>query len=162
MRYRRTHLPGASVFLTLVTACRQPSLVEPAVRTALSDAVLHVRERHPFKTVAFVVLPDHCHLLWQLPEDDGDFSTRIRLIKHYMTRRDDLPRPLWQKRFWDHLIRDEDDLQQHCDYIHYNPVKHGHVQTALAWQDSSFHQFVTRGVYAADWGISTSLDVRGE
>jgi putative transposase len=162
MRYRRTHVAGATVFLTLVTAQRQPVLLEATVRSALRNAVAHVSRRHPFKTIAFVVLPDHCHLLWRLPEQDGDYSLRIRLIKHHMARQDGIPRPLWQKRFWEHLIRDEDDLKRHLDYIHYNPVKHGHARVAQEWEDSSFRRFVDRGVYAQDWGVSGDLIVLGE
>src|SRR5690606_6753254 len=86
MEYRRFHTPGALVFLTLVTHQRQGLLLEPSVRRALRAASTHVAARHPFEIVAFVVLPDHCHLLWQLPDDDGDFSRRARLIKHHMAR----------------------------------------------------------------------------
>jgi putative transposase len=162
MRYRRTHLPGATVFLTLVTRDRLPRLQEAAVRTALRDAVSHVRQRHAFTILAHVVLPDHCHLLWRLPEDDGDFSLRVRLIKHHMARQPDVPAGLWQGRFWDHLIRDEADLQRHLDYIHFNPVKHGYVATAAEWPDSSFAAFVTRGMYAKDWGVDADVEVGGE
>jgi len=162
MRYRRSHIPGATVFLTLVTLRRAPLLQDANVRSALRSAVAHVAARHPFRTLAFVVLPDHCHLLWQLPEHDGDFSLRVRLLKHHMSRRKELSSPIWQKRFWEHLIRDEDDLRRHLDYIHYNPVKHGHVRMAREWADSSFQHFVERGAYAKDWGIVDDLVVRGE
>ncbi len=162
MDYRRFHVPGATVFLTLVTHRRQPVLAHPSARTALRDAMKHVAARHPFKLAAFVVLPDHCHLLWHLPEDDGDFSRRVRLIKHHMARQAGLSNPLWQARFWDHLIRDETDFIRHLDYIHYNPVKHGHVERAWDWPDSSFRHFVTRGRYEPDWGVSGTLDVAGE
>ena len=162
MEYRRFHTPGALVFLTLVTHQRQGLLLEPSVRRALRAASTHVAARHPFEIVAFVVLPDHCHLLWQLPDDDGDFSRRVRLIKHHMARQPGLPKPLWQARFWDHRIRDDDDLQRHLDYIHFNPVKHGHAARAIDWADSSFAHFVERGFYNAGWGISGTLDVGGE
>jgi len=162
MRYKRLHVPGTMVFLTLVTANRQPILCKPDVRSVLSHAVQHVRGRHEFRMVAYVVLPDHCHMLWQLPDQDGDFSTRVRLIKHFIARHGEMPSPVWQKRFWDHLIRDEDDLKRHCDYIHYNPVKHGYVQAVREWPDSSFHRFVERGEYGLDWGSATDLQVAGE
>lgn len=162
MDYRRFYLPGATVFLTLVTHQRQPLLLQPLVRTALRAASTHVAVRHPFKVVAFVVLPDHCHLLWRLPTDDGDFSRRVRLIKHHTARQQGLPKPLWQARFWDHLIRDEEDFRRHLDYIHFNPVKHGHATRAVDWIDSSFQRFVERGLYDADCGVSGTPEVGGE
>ena len=162
MRYRRSHVPGALVFLTLVTQARRPLLCLPEVRAAFREAVTTVSARHPFRTVAYVVLPDHCHLLWRLPEDDGDFSRRVRLIKHRMARCPDMPKPLWQARFWDHLIRDETDLRKHMDYIHFNPVKHGHARRAVDWLDSSFHHHVARGWYSENWGVEGDLEVGGE
>ena len=127
MRYRRLHVPNALVFLTVVTHRRAPVLVRPEVRDAFRRAFAHVAERHPVHMHAYVVLPDHCHLIWAMPPDDGDFSRRMRLLKHHMSCQPGLPRPLWQKRFWDHIIRDPADLARHMDYVHHNPVKHGWV-----------------------------------
>jgi len=162
MRYRRAYADGALVFLTLVTHGRSPWLCETPVRQALSQAAAHVRRRHPFHTVAYVVLPDHCHLLWQLPEEDSDYSLRVRLIKHFMAAQSGLPKPLWQKRFWEHQIRNEGDLDKHLDYIHFNPVRHGYVAMACEWPDSSFPHHVAKGRYDPSWGLSESLDLRGE
>ena len=162
MRYRRPYPSGALVFLTLVTHRRAACLCEDPVRLALSRAAAHVRARHPFHTVAYVVLPDHCHLLWQLPDDAADYSLRVRLIKHHMARQPGLPNPLWQKRFWEHQIRDEGDMQMHMDYIHFNPVRHGYVGKAREWPDSSFHHHVERGRYDREWGLSESIDLSGE
>ena len=158
MRYRRHLVPGATVFLTLVTRDREPLLTRPDVRAALSEASAQVARVHPFRVRAFVVMPDHCHLLWTLPDGQGDFPLRVRLIKHRMSRRlgrsDGAPAPIWQRRFWEHTIRDEDDLRRHVDYIHFNPVKHGYVASVSDWPDSSFAEFVARGVYARDWGLA--------
>jgi putative transposase len=100
-------------------------------------------------------------MLWVLPEHDGDFSRRVRLIKHHMARQPGLVHPIWQARFWEHLIRDESDLHRHLDYIHYNPVKHGYVANVADWQDSSFAHLVQRGWYDAKWG-SSPLDDKHE
>ena len=154
MDYRRYHRPGAHVFLTLVTRDRSPFLVVPCIREAMRRAVEHVARRHPFRTVAYVVLPDHCHLLWCMPDDDGDFSRRVRLIKHFMACQKDVPPSMWQARFWDHLIRDEADFFRHLDYIHFNPVKHGHCEAAGQWADSSYSHYLRKDWYQPDWGVA--------
>jgi putative transposase len=133
-----------------------------------------VQRRHPFRTEAIVVLPDHLHCIWQLPSGDSDLGTRWGLIKSTFSRR--IPggerisdsrrsrgeRGLWQRRFWDHQIRDDLDLARHVDYIHYNPVKHGHVLTPCLWPHSSFHRFVELGLYPADWATAPGEEVGNE
>ena len=162
MRYRRSRSPNGIVFLTLVTRDREPRLAEPSVRAALSESFASLRASHPTRALAHVVLPDHVHLLWSLPED-GDFSLRVRLLKHAMTRKLGATSTVWQQRFWDHVIRDENDLHRHLDYIHYNPVKHGWVRRAIDWPDSSFRHWVRRGWYASGWGqISSPIGGFGE
>jgi len=151
MRYRRVRAAGGCYFFTVVARGRRPVLTEPAVRGALREAFRDTRERLPFGLDAIVLLPDHLHALWTLPEDDADFSSRWRLIKRRTTRAAGVGR-LWQPRFWEHLIRDERDFRHHLEYIHYNPVKHGYVSAPLEWAWSSFHRYVRDGVYAADWG----------
>jgi len=107
---------------------------------------------------AIVILPDHIHCIWQLPSGDADFSTRWRLIKRYFSTGVDAAlnskgeKRIWQRRFWEHLIRDEDDWRKHMDYIHYNPVKHGYVSHPGLWPHGSFHRAVERGWYGSDWG----------
>jgi len=98
---------------------------------------------------ALVVMPDHLHTLWTLPDGDADFSTRWRLIKHYVQVTN--AEPVWQTRFWEHAIRDEDDFARHFDYIHSNPVRHGLVRTLSEWPYSTFHRCVKRQIYPADW-----------
>jgi putative transposase len=122
-----------------------------------------VRERRPFETIAICILPDHIHALWALPENDNDFATRRSLIKSGFSRGIDArPRSnskssrrekgIWQRRYWEHAIRDDADLNRHVDYIHFNPVKHGYVARVADWPHSSFHRFVERGLLEADWG----------
>jgi putative transposase len=160
--YRRYRLENRPVFVTLVTAARKPFLVDHLEE--LRAAFGCVKQRHPFEFPAWVMLPDHCHFIMDLPEGDGDFSTRINLIKGAFSRR--VPdfaavpegrarrreRSVWQRRFWDHMIRDDEDFRRHLDYIHYNPVKHGYVEEPGEWPHSSFLWYVREGVYGEDWG----------
>ena len=161
--YRRSHTPGATWFFTVNLAERRGNTRLVDHIDALRDAFARTRARHPFHIEAIVVLPDHLHCLWRLPPGDGDYATRWSLIKAGFSRT--LPpgerisasrrkrgeRGIWQRRFWEHQIRDERDFERHTDYIHYNPVKHGHATTAAAWPHSSFHAFVAKSVYAPDW-----------
>jgi putative transposase len=166
MRYRRLRVCGGTYFFTVVTYKRTPFLTLPGHVALLRDAFRYVMNRHPFAIDAFVLLPDHLHCIWTLPEGDWDYSKRWRLIKGYFTRHcDETARGnpsesrkrknehnVWQRRFWDHMIRDDRDFEKHMDYIHYNAVKHGLVHYPLQWPHSSIHKFVARGVYSIDWG----------
>lgn len=168
--YRRAAVPGGSYFFTVVTERRQPILIDPAVRLALREAIVSVRQTLPFRIDGWVLPPDHLHAIWTLPDGDADFSNRWRLIKRHVTHvcGPDYRRPelltqrrcakqygtLWQHRFWEHLIRDERDFRQHMDYLHANPVKHGLVNAAIEWRWSSFHRWVRHGVYPPDWAGS--------
>ncbi|MEW6250352.1 MAG: transposase [Planctomycetota bacterium] len=216
--YVRWREPGATYFFTVVTAERRPILVTDAARRLLHAAFAATRAERPFAMPVSVLMPDHLHCIWQLPEDDDDFPLRWRLIKTRFTRaflagtvgqiasvRDlpshghgtrDLPpgtahtpttcpipaglspasppclpsgstepreasltenqrrqgrRGVWQSRYWEHRIRDEQDYVQHRDYIHLNPVKHGYVRTPEEWPWSSVHEHLRRGDLAADW-----------
>jgi putative transposase len=165
MRYRRSSTPGATYFFTLVTKDRRPLFASLEAVDLLRNAFRTVRATRPFDVDAIVVLPDHLHCLWTLPENDADFATRWRLIKTWFTKHCDQARRqgeggIWQPRYWEHLLRDETDVIRHADYIHYNPVKHGLVASAGEWAYSSFHRFVERGVYPADWGRA-EMDFRG-
>ena len=166
--YRRFFLPGGSFFFTLVAHQRRPILVEPPGIECLRAAFRTVLETHPFTINAIVILPDHLHAIWTLPEGDSDYSVRWTLIKREFTRRFLVAggaegtrsrsrrrrreRGIWQRRFWEHMLLDESDFERHADYIHYNPVKHGLVQCPKDWLHSSFHSWVKKGYYSADWG----------
>lgn len=157
MRYRRSHVPGGTYFFTVVTHARRPWLYDPLAVRQLGQAFRQVKQERPFRTVGMVVMPDHFHTLWQLPPDDADYSTRWMRIKQVMNLLRDERLPLWQPRFWEHTVQDENDLEQHLNYIHFNPVKHGWVQRARDWPHSSFHRYVKAGVYSADWGQGMDL-----
>jgi REP-associated tyrosine transposase len=130
----------------------------------LRAAFRYTRQRRPFTVDAIVVLPDHLHALWTLPQGDSEFAVRWNLIKSSFSRAlakgeaisdsrlRRRERGIWQRRYWEHTIRDEDDLARHLGYIHFNPVKHGYVQDAQDWPFSSFHRFVRLGLYPAAWG----------
>ena len=164
--YRRAYVPGGTFFFTVKTLQRQPILTEERYRTALRLAIKDVRKRLPFQSIAWVSLPDHLHTVWKLPETDANFSLRWSLIKQHVTRQcaeRTLDAPIsrsrqrrgegaiWQRRFWEHLIRDDTDFRNHIDYIHYNPVKPGYVTQPGDWSFSTFHGYVRDGTYPKDW-----------
>ena len=160
--YRRIYVPGGTYFFTLVTRDRMPWLADDTGRAILGDAMRLVRARRPFRTRAIVVLPDHLHCMWTLPPDDPDFSGRWKSIKQRCTaglkRARQFPGGAWQRHFWEHLIRDEEDFRRHVEYIHYNPVKHGLCEQPRDWAASSFHRYVAVGAYRSDWAESPDLD----
>ena len=151
MRYRRAFQPGGSFFFTVVTARRRPGFGTTTAVDMLRDAFLEVRQKRPFDIEAIVILPDHLHCIWTLPAGDADFMTRWRLIKTWFSKRSDL-KPIWQQRYWEHVLHDARDLARHVEYIHYSPVKHGLVSKVIDWPYSSFHRYVASGWCAADWG----------
>ena len=176
MRYRRSITPGATYFFTVVTYRRRAILCEPDSIVLLREAFATVKQRRPFRIDAVVLLPDHLHCLWTLPSDDGDYSTRWMLIKSYFTHRCAVSfktarspallhkreQTIWQHRYWEHQICDDRDFERHCDYLHYNPVKHGFVTRVVDWPHSSFHRFVDNGVYPLHWaGNPELLDAAG-
>jgi putative transposase len=149
-QYRRAKFNGSTFFFTVVLADRSSSLLVDQI-DHLRQAYRVVQERRPFDTVAICVLPDHVHAIWSLPDGDSDFSTRWSLIKSGFSRGlDARPRSqskiakrekgIWQRRYWEHAIRNESDLERHIDYIHFNPVKHGYAMRVADWPHSSFHR----------------------
>jgi putative transposase len=178
--YRRWFLPGGTFFFTVVTYRRSPILTRDEGREFLRKSIQSVRNRHPFTLFANVLLPDHWHLVMQLPAEDDRYSLRMQQIKGEFSERwlsAGLPeakvtesqrrrgeRGIWQPRFWEHTVRDEDDLERCTDYIHWNPRKHGLVDRVRDWQWSSFHRFVELGHYDIDWGgtAPTSLSANDD
>lgn len=166
--YRRAKEPGGTFFFTVVTFNRNSLFAIPKNREILRTVWQRVQTKHPFDTIAICLLPDHIHTIWRLPENDTDYSKRWKEIKRLFTqeylrnvderrqrnssRMNQGEAAIWQRRFWEHTIRDEKDFNNHIDYIHYNPLKHGLVTHLSDWQWSSFHKYVEKGVYSADWG----------
>jgi putative transposase len=162
-RYRRVKLEGGAFFFTLAIADRSSDLLTREI-DRLRRAYKVVQKRLPFETIAICVLPNHLHVLWLLPQGDADFASRWSLFKSGFSR--GLPaaqlrsaskirkreKGIWQRRYWEHTIRDEVDLERHIDYIHFNPVKHGLVSRVADWPHSSFHRYVEQGILPADWG----------
>lgn len=175
--YRRANTAGATYFFTVVTYRRQPMLCDTPVRKALREAIVAVRAQRPFTIEAWVLLPDHLHCIWTLPPDDVDFPVRWNMIKRRVSlacaaaykrpdwltasKRKHRESTLWQRRYWEHQIRDETDFIRHVDYIHYNPVKHGLCQQVAQWPHSTFHRYAAQGVYALDWGGGEAAEQTG-
>jgi putative transposase len=163
MRYRRANIAGATYFFTVNLADRKSHLLIEQI-DLLRSVVRKIRHSHPFDIIAMVVLPDHLHAIWRLPENDANFPLRWSLIKATFSRA--MPktevilhskkmkreRGIWQRRYWEHQIRDDDDLEKHVAYIHFNPVKHGYVARAVDWPYSSIHREIMKGNMTEDWG----------
>jgi len=161
--YKRAKFPGGYYFFTVVTYRRTRLFLEESARRCLRRAIEQTRTARPFETIALCLLLDHLHCIWKLPENDADFSTRWASIKGTFSREylrqsrrkgsTDCSRKrkgevlIWQRRFWEHQIRDEHDLQRHVDYIHYNPVKHGLVERVEDWPWSTYHRYLTQRYY---------------
>ncbi len=164
--YLRTHLNGSTYFFTVVTYMRYPIFKEATSINLLKKCFQNVMKIHLFNLDAIVILPDHLHTIWTLPEDESDYSTRWKQIKGSFSRsyggsnsrkitesmQKKGEKGIWQRRFWEHLIRNQEDFNRHCDYIHYNPVKHGLVNSPSEWEFSSLKKFVEKGIYNKDWG----------
>jgi putative transposase len=172
--YRRALVPGGCWFFTVNLADRRAHLLTDHV-DALREATRETRQRYPFRIDAFVVLPDHLHAVWTLPAGDADFSIRWRLIKSRFAR--SIPkleqltgvqqkrgeRGIWQRRFWEHLIRDDADYARHVEYCYINPVKHALARRVCDWPHSSFHRDVQDGISPEDWaGDTDSIGEFGE
>ena len=161
--YRRAKIPGGTYFFTVNCAKRQGNSLLTENIELLRQVIRRIKIAHPFTIDAMVVLPDHLHCMWTLPEGDADYKTRWSLIKAGFSRQIPAAEPLsasrmkrgergiWQRRYWEHLIRDEEDYRRHVDYIHWNPVKHGWVERVADWPYSSFHKYVRQGVYSWEW-----------
>jgi putative transposase len=160
--YRRSRVAGGTYFFTVVLCDRRSSLLVEHI-DLLRDAVLRAKAARPFQIDAWVVLPDHMHCVWTLPEGDSNYSARWRDIKKRFAL--SLPksevispnrakrgeRGIWQRRFWEHTIQSEEDYATHIDYVHLNPYKHGLVEHVRDWPYSTFHRYVEAGIYPMNW-----------
>jgi|SRR5438874_12268966 len=161
-RYRRVKIPGGTFFFTVALADRSADLLVRHIEL-LRRTYSSVQNRYSFETVAICVLPDHLHAIWTLPSEDADFPLRWNLIKSGFSRGlssanyrsqskiSKREKGIWQRRYWEHAIRDDADLARHINYIHYNPIKHGLVSRVCDWPHSSFHRYVTHGTLPSDW-----------
>jgi len=171
MQYRRARIKGGTYFFTVVTHNRRQFLCQPENVDLLRNAFRYVMQEYKFKIDAFVLLPDHLHSIWTLPQGDDDYSTRWRLVKRYFSQRCESQyrgdvsasrekkneQAIWQRRFWEHVIRDDEDYTKHVDYIHYNPVKHNLVKSPRDWNYSSFCRYVQDGIYDEMWGADQEI-----
>lgn len=171
--YRRSTVPGGTWFFTLTLADRRSRLLVEEI-ALLRQAYGQTLQARPFRTLAICILPDHLHAIWTLPEGDADYSGRWSLLKSTFSRHFPASfrtasktrkreKGLWQRRFWEHQIRDATDLQRHVDYVHFNPVKHGLVNSVADWPHSSYHRYVEKGLLSQDWaGSNTAIGSFGE
>ncbi|MBI3285706.1 MAG: transposase [Burkholderiales bacterium] len=171
--YRRAFVPGATWFFTVNLLQRRGNDLLVREIALFRQVLRRVRQRYPFQIDAWVVLPEHMHCVFTLPAGDSDFSLRWRLIKSGFSRA--LPktealsavrqaageRGIWQRHYWEHLIRDEADFQRHVDYVHVNPLKHGLVQRVGDWPYFTFHRYVEAGIYPMDWCGDVATEIRG-
>jgi putative transposase len=171
VRYRRNFVAGGTFFFTATLVDRKSNALIDHV-DALRAAVRATRRAHPFNIDAVVVLPDHMHIVMTLPAGDADYPNRWRLIKRRFTsaiaktgapiaRHPNGEYALWQRRYWEHTIRDNRDFERHVDYIHFNPVKHGLVARVRDWPHSSFHRYVRRRLLPEDWAGDFRMDQTG-
>ena len=176
--YIRWREDGASYFFTVVTYRRRELFLEAHARRILRRAFVSVRQSNPFDMFACVLLPDHLHCIWTLPDGDDDFPFRWGNIKRLFTgeflasggnvlpvsadRMKHRERGVWQARYWEHRIRDETDWLRHRDYIHLNPVKHGLVGAPRQWPWSSFHRHVQLGWLDPNWPGASAVDLPDE
>ena len=176
--FRRARMPGGTFFFTVVTYKRQRFLTQLECRNILREVINGVKKQHPFTIDGWVLLPDHIHCIWSLPEGDNDFSKRWGLIKagfskrskgllhrdQWMTaaKRKYRETTIWQRRFWEHMIRGQNDFNTHMDYLHFNPVKHGLVKCVKNWPYSTFHRCVKKGFYQPDWGGNNADNTNGK
>jgi putative transposase len=173
VRYRRNFVPGGCYFFTLTLADRHSSALVDEI-AALRTAFRRARLERPFSLAAIVVLPDHLHAVWTLPPEDADYSGRWRFIKtlfsnHLIAARGGTRRhrngelALWQRRYWEHTIRSDDDFSRRVDSIHFNPMKHALVPRVRDWPYSSFHRYVRQGLLPNDWaGNANAVGDYGE
>ena len=170
MNYIHSKLPGGLYFFTVVTFDRRDFLTAPLARKILRGVWKDVQRKHPFVVEAICLLPEHLHCIWRLPAGDKDYSGRWRLIKGMFSRRylqaggeegirnnsrqRTREAAIWQRRYWEHQIRDDTDFERHFDTIHFNPVKHRHVTRPQDWKWTSFHRFWRLGYYSEGWGCN--------
>jgi putative transposase len=168
--YRRNAVKAGCYFFTVNLADRASDLLTVNI-ALLHQSIAYVMQKHPFYIDAMVVLPDHIHAIWTLPENDADYALRWRLIKTHFSRNitktekisqsriSKGERGIWQRRYWEHTIKDDSDFGNHVDYIHINPVKHGYVTHATEWPYSSIHKYIKAGKLPNNWAGDKSAEL---
>jgi putative transposase len=171
VHYRRNLVTGGTYFFTVTLQNRKSRLLVDKVNL-LKEAIQQVKDQHPFQIKAYVILPEHLHMIWELPRDDSDYSQRWKKIKAQfsksvhksgfaLSKTKHKEYNLWQRRFWEHTIKNMLDFEHHVNYIHYNPIKHGLVNNLYDWPHSSFHHYVLKGQIGKDWAGSELNAIEG-
>ena len=173
-QYRRFYIPGATWFLTVTLAQRRGNDLLVRHVNLLRQAFADTQHHYPFTMEAVVILPEHLHCIWTLPDGEADYSLRWRMLKAQFSRsiatgefvnasrKMRRERGIWQRRFWVRQILNQEDMNRHIDYIHFNPVKHGWVKRVRDWPYSSFHRYVRAGIYPLDWGGGDLSNIAGD
>ena len=172
VNYRRNFVPGGTYFFTVTLRDRSSRLLVEHIEL-LRAAFRHVKRERPFQIDAIVILPEHLHTIWTLPAGDADYPGRWRAIKSAFThavvksgvvvqRNQKGEYALWQRRYWEHTLTNEEDYRHHVDYIHFNPVKHGWAKHVAEWPHSSFHRYVRQGILPPDWADTPHTGNFGE
>lgn len=172
INYRRNRISGGTCFFTVTLRDRRSNLLIKYI-DLLKESFRYLQLEKPYKTKTIVILPDHIHAIWELPMFDSDYSRRWQKIKGRFTQKlvsegVNLAKDtrgeyiLWQRRFWEHTIKNEDDLEKHIDYVHYNPVKHKLVERVSDWPYSSFHEYVVKSILPEDWGSHEKRVIEGD
>ena len=167
--YRRANMEGGTFFFTVVSYRRQAILCDQPIRNALRAAIKTTQAKHPFSIDAWVLLPDHLHCIWTMPKDDSDYAKRWRIIKQKVSivcadqyknktwitasKTKHRESTIWQRRYWEHQIRDQLDFNNHVDYMHHNPVKHQLCDKPVQWPYSTLHRYIKEGIYKPDWTV---------
>ncbi len=172
--FRRAYVAGGTWFFTVNLLQRKNNSLLIQEIELLRKVVKQVKQRYPFYINAWVVLPEHMHTIWTLPEGDSNFSLRWRLIKSGFStgllkteslsqvREAAGERGIWQRNYWEHLIKNELDYQRHFDYVHVNPLKHGLVKRVIDWPYSTFHRCVKQGMYPNDLCSDSNVEIIGD
>jgi putative transposase len=174
--YRRIFIEGGTYAFTVVTHHRQPLFLDSTNLDILFTAIQKTQQLYPFDQIAYCILPDHIHCIWTLPIGDSNYPIRWKLIKSKFSKlyqdtyglcqssiKSRIKRgevAIWQRRFWEHTIKDDDDLYNHINYIHYNPIKHGYVDNPIEWKWSSYSKFEMDGYYPDPWKEFSKIDVK--
>ncbi|MCD6162410.1 MAG: transposase [candidate division Zixibacteria bacterium] len=155
---KRYYNEGNIYFITCVTQNRERILIQH--QSQLKDSIRKYKAELNFSIIAWVILPDHFHMIIN-PRDNNlsklfnkiklSFSKKFRYLSGVNKGR------IWQSRFWDHVIRNQEDMNNHIDYIHYNPVKYGYMKSPFDWEHSSINEYFKRGYYSKDWGVMDEI-----
>jgi len=168
MNYKRVFIPNSYVHLIIVAYDRKDIFIKNI--ELLRNAFIDAKKYFNYEIVAICVLPNHIHVILN-PDNIIEYPKIITSIKYYFSKNYNVgvetptygyinkgEKGIFQRRYFEHTICSQDELNNHINYIHYNPVKHEYVQYVKDWEYSSFHKFVENNLYDINWGSSTDIE----